>query len=50
MAARVACEIIVEVGMGIEVKDRHRAMDCVNAAHHRMTHRVVAAQNQWNGA
>ena len=46
MATRISAEIIIEIGMGIEVKDCHRAMTGRRSLDERETHRMVAAQRQ----
>ena len=44
MAQRIAFEIIVQVGMGIEMQDVHGAMDLGKACDDRISDHMIAAE------
>src|SRR3546814_1387738 len=48
VAARVAGEIVVEIGVRVEVEDRHRAVASRRGLDEREGHRMVAAEGERN--
>ncbi len=50
VAARIAFEIIVEIGMGVEMQDRHRPVRHRYRLDQWKTHRMVAAERDWHSA
>src|SRR3546814_17762074 len=48
VAARVAGEIVVEIGVRVEVEDRHRAVASRRGLNEREGHRMIAAEGERN--
>ena len=48
MASRIAAEIIIEIGMRVEVEDRHRPVTGRSGLDERKGHRMIAAEGKRN--
>ena len=50
MTARIACKIVIEIGMGVEVEDIEWAVDCGKRGYDGRADRMIASENQWHCA